>query len=107
MYEEKMTQIEFVENLVKPLVQSGVYEDETSALRAIVIDYIDRKKAEYDKTISSFEKKYKKNFTAFTEDIANCATVDVEEDWMEWKGAIVMRKGWGEAYRLSIHSHAV
>ncbi|NIM11357.1 MAG: hypothetical protein GTO45_05140 [Candidatus Aminicenantes bacterium] len=88
-----MSQIEFVESLVKPLVQSGVYKDEASALKAIVIDYIDRKKTEYDDIISRFEKKYKRDFKTFTKDIANRATVEIEDDWMEWKGAIEMRKG--------------
>jgi uncharacterized protein YihD (DUF1040 family) len=102
-----MSQIEFVESLVKPLVQSGVYKDETSALKAIVIDYIDRKKTEYDDIISRFEKKYKRDFKTFTKEIANRATVEIEDDWMEWKGAIEMRKGWEEAFRLSIHGQAV
>jgi uncharacterized protein YihD (DUF1040 family) len=102
-----MTQIEFVESLAKPLVQSGVYKDEASALKAIVIDYIDRKKTEYDDIISRFEKKYQKDFKTFTKDIANCATVEIEDDWMEWKGALEMRKGWEEAFRLSIHGQAV
>ena len=102
-----MSQIEFVERLVKPLVQSGVYKDETSALKAIVIDYIDRKKTEYDDISSRFEKKYKRDFKTFTKEIANRATVEIEDDWMEWKGAIEMRKGWEEAFRLSIHGQAV
>jgi hypothetical protein len=102
-----MNQIELIESLVEPLVKSGVYKDEVSALRAIIIDYIDRKRAGYHDVISSFEKKYQKDFEAFSESLVNCAAVEEEEDWMEWKGAIEMQKGWDEAYRLSIHGQVV
>ena len=106
-YEEKMSQIEMIEELVEPLVKSGVYKDRISAFRAIIIDYIDRKRTEYNGVISCFEKKYQKDFEDFSKSLTNCAAVEEEDDWMEWKGAIEMLKGWDEAYRLSIHGQAV
>ena len=38
----------------------------------------------------------------FTKDIKNCTTLEAEDDWMEWKESIEMKKGWEEAYYLSI-----
>ena len=66
-----------------------------------------RKRTEYNKVISCFEKKYQKDFGDFSKSLTNCAAVEEEDDWMEWKGAIEMLKGWDEAYRLSIHGQAV
>jgi hypothetical protein len=107
IYEEKMSQIEMIEELVEPLVKSGVYKDRVSAFRAIIIDHIDRKRTEYNNVISCFEKKYQKDFEDFSKSLINCAAIEEEDDWMEWKGAIEMLKGWDEAYRLSIHDQDV
>ena len=102
-----MSQIEMIEDLVEPLVKSGVYKDRVSAFQAIIIDYIERKRTEYNNVISCFEKKYQKDFEDFSKSLINCASVENEDDWMEWKGAIEMQRGWDEAYRLSIHGQAV
>jgi hypothetical protein len=102
-----MQQIETIERLVKPLVMTGLYRDQISAFKAIVTDYINRKKMEYDGIISSFQKKYDKSFEEFSRDILNSATMEVEDDWMEWKGALEMRGSWSEAYRLSLHDEAI
>ena len=93
-----MLEQELVGKLLQPLVQSGVYKDEMSALKDIILDYIDRRKEAYDKIIADFRKKYEKDFAAFTKDIRNTANLENEDDWMEWKGAIEIRKGWKEAY---------
>jgi len=55
-----MSQIEMIEELVEPLVKSGVYKDRISAFRAIIIDYIDRKRTEYNGVISCFERNIKR-----------------------------------------------
>ena len=101
-----MLETEILDSLVKPLVESGIYKDETSALKDIILDYINRKREEYAAIISHFQKKYKADFDAFTKDIENSATLQAEDDWMEWKGAIEMRKSWEEAYHISIHGKA-
>ena len=99
-------QSEIVDHIVKPLVQSGIYKDEAAALRDITIDFIDRKRKEYDAVISQFQEKYHKDFDAFTESIKNYAGLQAEDDWMEWKGAIEMKKSWQEAYRIVIYGEA-
>ncbi len=98
-----MNQVKLLENLIKPLIVSGIYKNESSALKAIIVDYIDKKIAEYDAIILNFRGKYKRDFDALTKDLTNSASMDVEDDWMEWKGAIEMRNSWLEAYQLSIH----
>ncbi len=102
-----MLETKVVNSLLKPLVQFGVYKDEASALRDIILDYIERKKKGYDAIISGFREKHKKDFDTFTKDIENSATLESEDDWMEWKGAIEMRKSWQEAYRNTIDRKAV
>ena len=76
-------------------------------MKDITLDFIDRKRKEYDAIISKFQEKYKKDFETFSNDIRNSATLENEDDWMEWKGAIEMRKGWQEAYQTSIYDKAV
>ncbi|MCP4148308.1 MAG: hypothetical protein GY757_11210 [bacterium] len=95
------------ENLVKPLVMTGIYSDSASALKAVVIDYIERKRMEYETIIDSFRQKYEKSFEEFSRDIMDTASIEDEDDWMEWKGALEMRQSWDEAYQLSIHDEAV
>ncbi|MCX6579875.1 MAG: hypothetical protein NT166_06785 [Candidatus Aminicenantes bacterium] len=101
-----MNQVKLLGNLIRPLIVAGIYKDESSALKAIIVDYIDKKIAEYDAIISNFRGKYKRDFDAFTKDLTNSANMDAEDDWMEWKGAIEMRNSWSEAYQLSIHGKA-
>ncbi|MCP4217730.1 MAG: hypothetical protein GY765_24025 [bacterium] len=102
-----MQQIETFKNLVKPLVMAGIYKDSTSALKAVIIDYIERKRMEYDTVIDSFRQKYQNNFEEFSRDIVDTASIENEDDWMEWKGALEIRRSWDEAYRLSIHDEGV
>jgi flagellar biosynthesis/type III secretory pathway protein FliH len=97
----------FIGDLVKPLVQAGVYKDESSALKDIIIDFILKKRDEYAHIITGYQDKYRKNFDQFSVDLKNTATPDLEDDWLEWKAAIEMQKGWEEAYRTSLYDQAV
>ncbi len=45
-------------------------------------------------------------FKTFTKDIENKATPELEDDWMEWKGAIEMKKAWNEALKEVMESEA-
>lgn len=93
-------------HLIKPLVLSGVYKSETVALKDIVITQIESKIKTYDRIIKSFQKKYRKDFDTFSKDLANKATPGLEDDWMEWNGAIEMKKAWSEALKEVIVSEA-
>lgn len=95
-----------ISDLVKPLVLSGAYKDETVALKDIIATHIDRKIEIYNKTIRALAKKHGKDFEIFTKDIKNKATPELADDWMEWKGAIEMRKAWDETLKEAMESVA-
>lgn len=93
-----------IPDLIKPLVLSGVYKDEVVALKDVIADYIERKKKMYDEVILALESRYGKNFELFTKNIKNKATIELEENWMEWKSAIEMKKAYEEALKGVINS---
>ncbi len=90
---------EIISDVVKPLVISGTYKDETTALKDIVITHIERKIENYNKIIQILQKKYDKDFGTFTKNIKNKATPVIEDDWMEWQGAIEMKNAWKETLK--------
>lgn len=55
-----------LKHLIKPLVLSGAYKDETVALKDIVISQIESKIKTYDRIIKTYQKKYGKNFDTFS-----------------------------------------
>jgi hypothetical protein len=91
-----------ISDLVKPHIISGVYKDETSALKDIIADYIEPRKEMYERKNLEFKTKYGKDFEVFTHDIKNRATIELEADWMEWKGEIEMKRAYEEALRRVI-----
>ena len=95
-----------ISDLVKPLVLLGAYKNETVALKDIIATHIDMKIEIYNKTIRALKKKYGKDFEIFTKSIKNQATPEVEDDWMEWKGAIEMRTAWDKALKEVMESAA-
>ena len=86
-------------NLLKPLITSGIYKDEKVALKNIIADYIERKIEAYTALIKEMEKKYRKDFDTITNEIKGRAKMDMEDDWMEWKAAILMKESWQKALR--------
>lgn len=97
---------EILKNLIKPLVLSGAYKDETVALKDIVISQIEVKIKYYDRIIKMYQKKYGKNLDAFSKDLKNRATPESEDVWMEWNGAIEMKNSWNEALKEVIESES-
>ncbi len=93
-----MTQ-KVMSNLLKPLITSGIYKDEKVALKDIIADYIERKIEAYTALIKKMEKKYRKDFDTITNEIKGRAKMDMEDDWMEWKAAILMKESWQKALR--------
>ncbi len=93
-------------NILKPLVVTGIYKDETVALKDIVADYIVRKIEKYTKTIRNMEAKYGSEFGKITKEFKNKATIENEEDWMEWKAAIVMSQSWQQALKKLLKNAA-
>ena len=93
-----------IQNITKPFIMAGLYKDEKSVLTDIVLDYITRKIKQYDKTIRALKKKYKGDFNEFTLAIKNKATLDQEDDWMDWKSAIEMRRSWNNVQKMIINN---
>jgi hypothetical protein len=91
---------EILHSLAKPFIIAGIYKDEKSALTDITLDYVRRKIEQYDKTITSLEKKYGCDFRQFTERMRDSESLVEEDDWMEWKGALEMRQSWKNAEEL-------
>jgi len=83
---------------------AGLYKDEKSVLTDIVLDYITRKIKQYDKTTRALKKKYGSDFNEFTLTIKNKATLDQEDDWMDWKSAIEMRQSWNNVQKMIINN---
>ncbi|MBW2572147.1 MAG: hypothetical protein JRD87_16770 [Deltaproteobacteria bacterium] len=93
-----------LQNITKPFIMAGLYKDEKSVLTDIVLDYITRKIKQYDKTIRALKKKYGSDFNEFTLTIKNKATLDQEDDWMDWKSAIEMRQSWNNVQKMIINN---
>ena len=93
-----------ISDLVRPLVLSGVYKDEVVAVKDIIATHIENKIKAYDKIIQALQRKYGLDFDTFTKDIENKATSELEDDWMEWKGAIEMRKAWTKSLKEVVQS---
>jgi len=91
---------EHISNIVKPLILSGIYKDEEVALKEIILDHVLRKNQKYKRVILEFQAKYKLNFEEFSEKITNKATVEEEDDWMDWKAAIEMNDAWNKVANM-------
>lgn len=94
-------------NLVRPLVLSGAYKDEIAAMEDIVATHIENKIESYSMCIEALQEKYGKDFDTFTKDIKNKATPELEDDWMEWKGAVEMKKVWNEVRREAVERESI
>lgn len=103
---EKMQAEQIIHELVRPLTHFGVYKNETMAIKDIVTSHIEKKIENYNALIQILQKKYGKDFELFTKNIKNRATPELEDDWMEWKGAIEMRRAWNSALKEVIRSEA-
>ncbi len=93
-----MTQRAIV-SLLKPLIASGFYKDEKTALKDIIADYIEKKIEAYSDVIKKMERKYGKDFNTVTQKIRSKAEMEIEDDWMEWKAAILMKESWQKTLR--------
>ncbi len=91
-------------SLIKPLVLSGIYKDEIVALKDIVVTHIENKIDNYNREIDTLKNRYGKEFNVFTKDMEDNATPELEDDWMDWKGSIEMKKSWSDALKEVIES---
>jgi len=86
--------IQSVEKIVSPLIREGVFENFERALRALLLDYIDRQISVYKDKDAELEARYKQNFDSFTVSLKNNATPEHEDVWMDWEAALVLLRKW-------------
>jgi len=85
--------------ILKPLVASGIYKDEKVALKDIIAGHIEGKIEAYVSVLKQMEGKYGMDLAGASKERAGKATVEFENDWMEWKAAVVMKEAWQKALR--------
>ncbi len=94
-----MLQEKYISDLIKPLVDTGIYKNEKIAFKDIVVTHINNKLKYYNNIIADIEKKYNTNFSSFTDKLKNNANMELEEDWMDLKAAIIMKEAWDVALK--------
>lgn len=85
-----------IHGLVKPLVVTGAYKDESAALKEILLMMLDKKLAGFRKLIEENTGRFGA-FTDYSENIKGRASIGDEKTWLEWKSAIEQEKVWQEA----------
>ena len=95
MDEEYLKYLKCLDDIARPLIQHGIYASEKDFLRACVKDFARRKVEESREVVTGFEKKYI-SWEKFTDAILETATVEQEDEWMEWEAAHHMAKTWQE-----------
>jgi hypothetical protein len=89
-----------LKTVARELVQTGTYKDEQTALKSLAIELASKKVAAYRRTIKKFQRKYDgKDLAEFTRQIGGQASIQQEDDWLEWKAAVEMLSGWQQTLR--------
>ena len=88
---------EVLETMARSMVAAGLYKDIAAALRAMALEQIERKIATYRAQVEAFEQKYQHSLETHSGLLVGRASMAEEEEWMEWKGAVVMLEAWRRA----------
>jgi hypothetical protein len=99
-----MTSQEVLEKVAKSLVATDLYKDIGAALRALAVEQVERKIVAYKEQVQEFERKYHHSLEEHGRLLEGQASMEEEEEWMEWKGAHVMLEAWQSALREVLHS---
>lgn len=91
---EQVNLIQSAEKIIAPLVRDGVFEDFERALRALLLDYIERNIIVYKEKNAAFEARHRQSFDSFTGSLKGQATPEQEEEWMDWETVLVFLKKW-------------
>jgi hypothetical protein len=92
-----MTAQDVLENVARGMVAAGLYKDVTTAIRALALEQIERKIAHYRDRVQDFEKQHGHSLEDYSGVLKGKASIADEEEWMEWKGAVVMLEAWQKA----------
>ena len=92
-----MTAQEVLEKVARGMVAAGRYKDVETAIRALALEQVEGKIATYHEKVQEFEKKYGHTVEEHSQSLQGKASMEDEEEWMEWKGAAVMVEVWQQA----------
>jgi hypothetical protein len=101
-----MTSQDILEKVAQGMVAAGVYKDVKAAIQALAVEQIERKIAAYHKQVQKFERKYHHSLEERSRLLEGKASMQEEEEWMEWKGAAVMLDAWQSALQELLNSAA-
>jgi len=99
-----MTSQDVLEKVAKGMVATGVYKDVKTAIRALAVEQAEKKIGAYQKQVQGFEQKYRHSLEAHSQVLEGKASMEEEENWMEWKGAAVMLEAWKKALQELLNS---
>lgn len=101
-----MTSHEVLESVARGMVAAGVYKDEEAAIKAMAIEQIERKITAYRQQVQIFERKYQQTLDEHSRLLQGKATMEEEEEWLDWKSAVVMLEAWQKALQEVLVSAA-
>ncbi len=99
-----MTSQDVLEKVAKGMVATGVYKDVKTAIKALAVEQAERKIAAYQKQVQEFERKHNHSLETHSRLLKGNASMEGEEEWMEWKGAAVMLEAWKKALQELLSS---
>lgn len=88
------------EKLAKPFIDAGLYDSGAVFFRDLIRDVVEHRLNHYKQTIKKLERKYSMGFDDFSKKLELGATIEEEDDRMEWGAAINMLGAWRKTGRL-------
>ena len=101
-----MTSHEALESVARGMVAAGVYKDEDAAIKAMAIEQIERKITAYRERVQIFERKYQQILDEHGRLLQGKATMEEEDEWMDWKSSVVMLDAWQKTLQEVLASAA-
>jgi len=101
-----MNSQDVLETVAKGMVTAGLYKDIGAAIRALAVEQVERKIAAYREQVQEFERKYHHSLDQHSRFLEGKASMEEEEEWMEWKSAAVMLEAWQKALQEVLQSAA-
>jgi hypothetical protein len=84
-------------HIAKPFMELGLYDSTMEFIRDVTSEFINHRIGIYKKQLKKFEQKYRMSFDAFSKKLELGASVEEEDEWMEWEAAKNMLTAWQQA----------
>jgi len=92
-----MTSHDVLESVAKSMVAVGLYKDEDAAIQALAPEQLEKKISAYREEVQAFERKYNHSLDEHSHLLEGKASMEEEDEGLEWKGAAVMLEAWQNA----------